>query len=144
MKKRIGIISAILVVALVFALTFALLASAETVNEATLTVTNASGTTTKSGSYDEMAEALNSAMSSLGEGTATLKLSSNAVATKKLSLTGSGTETVVIDLAGYTLVGNKHRGDKVISAVASDLGEGNLRACKHHRLVKPRQNKGQC
>ena len=103
MKKRIGIISAILVVALVLALTFALLASAETVNEATLTVTNASGTTTKSGSYDEMAEALNSAMSSLGEGTATLKLTSNAVATKKLSLTGSGTETVVIDLAGYTL-----------------------------------------
>lgn len=103
MKKRIGIISAILVVALVLAITFALLASAEEVNEATLSVTTASGTTTQSGSYDEMAEALNSAMSSLGEGTATLTLNSDAVATKKLTLAGNGTETVVIDLAGYTL-----------------------------------------
>ena len=103
MKKRIGIISAILVVALVLVLTFALLASAEEVNEATLSVTTASGTTTQAGSYDEMAEALNSAMSSLGEGTATLTLNSDAVATKRLTLAGNGTENVVIDLAGYTL-----------------------------------------
>ena len=103
MKKRIGIISAILVIALVCVLTFALLASAEEANEATLKVTTASGTTTQAGSYDQMAEALNSAMSSLGEGTATLTLNSDAVATKKLTLAGNGTETVVIDLAGYTL-----------------------------------------
>lgn len=104
MKKRLGIVSAIVAVALVLALVFVLLVSAEQSNEATLTVKNAAGeSSTLTGSYDEVVEALNSSISALGEGTATIKLNSNATATKQLVLTGSGVESVTVDLAGYTL-----------------------------------------
>ena len=104
MKKRLGILSAILVVALVFALPFCLPAAAEEANEATLTVTDGTGATSSlTGSYDEVVEALNSSISSLGEGTATIKLLSDAKATKQLVIAGTGLETVTVDLAGYTL-----------------------------------------
>ena len=104
MKKRLGIVSAIVVLALVLALTFVLLVSAEASNEATLTVTNAAGETSSvTGSYDEVVEALNSSISALGEGTASIKLNSDATATKQLVLAGTGVETVTIDLGGNTL-----------------------------------------
>ena len=104
MKKRLGIISAILVVALAFVLTFALLASAEEVTEAQLVLTDESGTKqTLSGSYDEMAEELNAAIASLGAGTAELTLKANASATTAIVLPGAGVETVKINLAGYVL-----------------------------------------
>lgn len=104
MKKRLGIISAVLVVALAIGLCFALLTSAATTDEAKLVLTPASGTAeTLTGSYDQMVEKLNSSITSLGEGKAVLTLTADARATKALVLHGSGTETVEIDLAGYTL-----------------------------------------
>lgn len=104
MKKRLGIVSAIVVLALVLALMFVLFVSAEASNEATLTVTNAAGETSSvTGSYDEVVEALNSSISALGEGAAVIKLNSDATATKQLVLAGTGVETVTIDLAGYAL-----------------------------------------
>ena len=95
MKKRLGILSAILVLALTLAVVFAMLASAETVVEAKLVLTPAGGTAeTFTGSYDEMAEKMKTSMSSLDGGSAVLTLTADATATKSLVIPGTGAETV--------------------------------------------------
>ncbi len=100
MKKRYGIISIIVILALALSLTFVLLASAEDATEATLKLGDA---TAVSGTYDEMVEKLNTEIGSLGAATAKLTLTANAKATKQLNLAGTGAESVVIELGGYTL-----------------------------------------
>ncbi len=122
MKKRFTIASLILVLALVLTSVFVLLASAEPTTEATLTV----GSETVSGTYDEMVEALNEKGATLGESTATLTLTANAVASKQLVLTGTGVESVYVDLGGYSLEISALDGDAfVASGLASfDLNGG--------------------
>ena len=100
MKKRYGIISIIVILALALSLTFVLLASAEDATEATLKLGDAAAV---SGTYDEMVEKLNTGIGTLGAATAKLTLTSNAKATKQLNLRGTGVESVVIELDGYTL-----------------------------------------
>ncbi len=119
MKKRLTIASLILVLALVLTSVFVLLASAEPTTEATLTV----GSDTLSGTYDEMVEALNERVATLGESTATLTLTANAAASKQLVLTGTGVESIYIDLGGYSLDISALDGD---AFVASNLASFDL------------------
>ena len=121
MKKRITIASLILVLALVLTSVFVLLAAAEPTTEATLTV----GSNTVSGSYDEMVEALNNSIATLGEGTATLTLAADAIATKQVAINGSGKENVVINLGGFNLDITALDGDAfVVNGIASLKLEG--------------------
>ena len=104
MKRRIGIISVILVLALLLSVSLVLLTSAEGTNEAQLILSPASGdATTVTGTFDAMAEELSEKVGTLGAGTATLKLLSDAAATKRVALGGTGVESVYVDLGGYTL-----------------------------------------
>lgn len=104
MKKRITVLSAILVLALVLSGVFMLLTSAESEVEARLALTPAGGSSASfEGTFDEMVEKLNSSVATLGAGKATLTLCKNASATKQIAFTGTGAETVVIDLGGNSL-----------------------------------------
>lgn len=104
MKKRYGIISTVIVLAMLLGCALMLCTSAEQATEATLTVTPASGTAqTLSGTYDEMVEALNGKIGTLGAGSAVLTLTADCVAGQPLVLNGTGAETVVIELGGYSL-----------------------------------------
>ena len=116
MKKRLTIASLILILALVLTSVFVLLAAAEPTTEATLTI----GENTVSGTYDEMVEALNNGIATIGEGTATLTLMADAKATKQVALTGTGVENIAINLGGYTLDISALEGDAfVVAEVAS-------------------------
>lgn len=118
MKKRYGIISIIVILALALSLTFVLLASAEDATEATLKLGDAAAV---SGTYDEMVEKLNTGIGTLGAATAKLTLTSNAKATKQLNLIGTGVESVVIELDGYMLDVSAVSGTAIVADTLASL-----------------------